>query len=126
MGWLGCTLKTSTKTARAFFGSPRHSIGDTTLAFGQSFTLQTTVQNQGAGEADATKLTYYRSTDATISISDTPFGFDTVGNLNALATSTESISSTAPENGGPTTTVLALRAFPERLILTITALLACR
>ena len=76
------------------------SIGDTTLAFGQSFTLQTTVQNQGASEADATRLTYYRSTDATISISDTPFGSDTVGNLNALATSTESISSTAPENAG--------------------------
>ena len=76
------------------------SVGDTTLAFGQSFTLQTTVQNQGAGEADATTLTYYRSTDATISTSDTPFGSDTVGNLNALATSTESISSTAPENAG--------------------------
>ena len=47
------------------------SVSDNTLTTGQSFTLSATVRNQGTGSSAATTLRYYRSSDATISTSDT-------------------------------------------------------
>ena len=76
------------------------AISDSTLSFGQPFTLQVTVRNQGAGPADATTLDYYRSTDATISSSDTRIGSDYVSLLFASDTSAKSISLRAPEGAG--------------------------
>ena len=46
-----------------------------------------TVSNTGAGEPAATTLRYYRSTDATITTSDTSVGTDAVGALAASGTS---------------------------------------
>ena len=45
---------------------------------GGLFTLSATVQNSGDGEAEATTLRYYRSTDATVTTSDTSVGTDSV------------------------------------------------
>ena len=74
------------------------TISDSTLAFGQPFTLQATVRNQGSGPADATTLVYYRSIDATISSSDTRVGSDDVSLLFASDTRVESIALIAPED----------------------------
>ena len=76
------------------------SVSDSTLAFRQPFTLQVTVRNQGAFPSDATTLSYYRSTDATISPSDMRVGSDDVSLLFASDTSAESISLIAPEDAG--------------------------
>ena len=66
---------------------------------GASFTLRATVRNQGSGRSASTTLRYYRSTDATVSTSDTEIGTDYVSSLSASRTSAESISLTAPSAG---------------------------
>ena len=76
------------------------SVSDNTLTTGQSFTLSATVRNQGTGSSAATTLRYYRSSDATISTSDTSVGTDSVNGLSASGTSAESISLNAPSSSG--------------------------
>ena len=76
------------------------SVTDARPITGSSFTLSATVRNEGAGAAAATTLRYYRSTDATITTSDTSVGTDSVGALAASGTSAESISLTAPATAG--------------------------
>ena len=79
-------------------GSP--SVDDSSPETGGSFTLSATVTNSGDAQAAATTLRYYRSTDATISSSDTEVGTDAVGVLSASGTSAESIGLTAPASAG--------------------------
>ena len=67
---------------------------------GASFTLSATVSNAGDGESVATTLRYYRSTDGTITTTDTAVGTDAVGTLAASGTSAQSISLTAPSTAG--------------------------
>ena len=78
----------------------RASVSDNTLTPGQSFTLRATVRNNGTEQAAATTLRYYRSSNATISSSDTEVGTDGVSSLPAGDTSAESISLTAPSSAG--------------------------
>ena len=75
------------------------SVNDSTLAFGQPFTLRATVRNQGDGEPEPTVLFYYRSTDATITSDDTQISAD-VANLETSNVVTKSLSLTAPEEAG--------------------------
>ena len=79
-------------------GAP--SVNDGSLETGKSFTLSAAVTNAGDRESPATTLRYYRSTDATITASDTQVGTDAVGVLSALGTSAESIDLTAPATAG--------------------------
>ena len=79
-------------------GSP--SVDDASPETGGSFTLSATVSNDGDAEAPATTLRYYRSTDATITTSDTEVDTDAVGALAAAGTSEQSISLTAPATAG--------------------------
>ena len=79
-------------------GSP--SVSDSSPETGRSFTLSATVSNQGMEESAATTLRYYRSTDATISSSDTAVGTDALGVLAASGTSNQSITLTAPSTAG--------------------------
>ena len=79
-------------------GSP--SVNDNSPTTEGAFTLSATVRNDGDGAAAATTLRYYQSTDATITTSDTEEGTDSVGGLSAGATSSESISLTAPSTAG--------------------------
>ena len=79
-------------------GTP--TVSDTSPETGASFTLSATVSNAGDGESVATTLRYYRSTDVTITRSDTAVGTDAVGALAASGTSAESISLTAPATAG--------------------------
>ena len=76
------------------------SVSESDVEPGASFTLSATVRNGGDGEAAATTLRYYRSTDATITTGDTEVGTDAVSALAASAASVESISLTAPSSAG--------------------------
>ena len=79
-------------------GTP--TVSDSSPETGATFTLSATVTNAGNGSSAATTLRYYRSTDATISSSDTAVGTDSVRSLLASGTSAESISMTAPADAG--------------------------
>ena len=59
-----------------------------------------TVHNQGGGGSAATTLRYYRSTDATISTSDTEVGTDAVGTRPRLTNYAGTIKLTAPTTPG--------------------------
>ncbi|MEE4376150.1 MAG: CARDB domain-containing protein [Candidatus Competibacteraceae bacterium] len=76
------------------------NVSDTTPTPGQSFTVNATVKNQGDGASGGTTLRYYRSTDATISSTDTSLGTDPVSGLSPNNSSPESLSTTAPNNPG--------------------------
>ena len=76
------------------------TVNDNSPATGAPFTLSATVRNAGDGESAATTLRFYRSTDKTITTSDTSVGTAAVGGLAASATSSESISLTAPSTAG--------------------------
>ena len=73
---------------------------DDSPAAGAAFTLSATVANEGGASAAATTLRYYRSTDATITTSDTEAGTDSVAGLAAAATSEQSVDLTAPSSPG--------------------------
>ena len=76
------------------------TVSDSTPDAGESFTLSTTVRNQGGDRSASTTLRYYRSSNATISTSDTEVGTDPVSALDAAASSSESITLTAPSEAG--------------------------
>jgi len=73
---------------------------DTTVSPGERFTLSATVRNRGTGDATATTLRYYRSTDNRISANDTQVGTDRVSALETNRIGDESISLTAPTTPG--------------------------
>ena len=52
------------------------------------------------GRFEATTLRYYRSTDTTISTSDTEVGTDAIPALGARGSSTQSVDLTAPSEAG--------------------------
>ena len=85
------------------------TVDKSTLAPGESFTLTATVRNQGIGNSGAATLTYYRSTDTTITTTDTPVGeadtIDILSGSNTLNqvyanTSTQTVELTAPSEPG--------------------------
>ena len=73
---------------------------DDSLDGGTSFELGVTVLNQGDEQATATTVRYYRSTDATITSSDTEIGTDTVSSLAAGNQLEVSTGPTAPLDAG--------------------------
>ena len=77
---------------------PYHSAGN--LLVGASFTLNATVKNQGSAASGSTTLRYYRSTDDTITTSDTALGTDSVSSIASGGTSAQSIDLTAPSEAG--------------------------
>ena len=67
------------------------------LSVGERFELSATVRNQGnAGGGFLMTLTYYSSTDATITTTDTNVGSDLVSSLDPSETSDESVRLVAP------------------------------
>ena len=67
---------------------------------GASFTLSATVRNGGDGSSGPTTLTYYRSTDSTITLSDTKVGDSYVDGIAASGSRPLSIQLTAPLEAG--------------------------
>ena len=76
------------------------SVSDRRPTAGASFTLSATARNDGDGDAAATTLRYYRSSDSTITTSDTQVSTDAVGTLAASGSSSESVNLTAPSSAG--------------------------
>ena len=74
--------------------------GLASLSPGGSFSLSVGVRNDGNGSSAATTLRYYRSTDATVTTSDTEVDTDDLPSLAPSATSTQSVSLTAPTTAG--------------------------
>ena len=66
-------------------------VSDSDPTAGAAFTLSATVRNDGEGDSAATTLRYYRSTDETITSSDTEVGTDVVAGLTASGTSSQSV-----------------------------------
>ena len=92
------TVVVSSQAPDLEVGTPTVSNANPTPSI--SFMLSATVSNSGTGGAASTTLRYYRSTDATITTSDTQVGTDAVEALVASGTSAESISLTAPSTAG--------------------------
>ena len=67
---------------------------------GETFWLLVTVHNQGDVQSAATTVRYYRSSDATITTSDTQEGTDAVNPLLPSTNSGETIRLTAPSTAG--------------------------
>lgn len=76
------------------------TINNSTLIPSQNFRLSTAVKNQGNSSSTATTLTYYRSTNRTISQSDTSVGTDSVSVLAANSSRPQSINLNAPPTSG--------------------------
>ena len=76
------------------------SVSDSGPTAGTKFTLSVTVRNDGDGASGVTTLRYYRSTDTTITTSDTEVGTDTVTGLTALGSASESVELTAQSTPG--------------------------
>lgn len=70
------------------------------VAPGTALTLSADVRNLGTTAAPATNLSYYRSTDSTISATDTRTGSVPMAGLPAAAAATASVSVTAPGTVG--------------------------
>ena len=76
------------------------SVSDSTPTAGGNFTLSATVRNDGGGASGVTTLRYYRSTDGTITTSDTVVGTDAVTGLSTSGSVSESVDLTAPSSPG--------------------------
>ena len=75
-------------------------VSDSDPTAGAAFTLSATVRNDGEGDSAATTLRYYRSTDETITSSDTEVGTDVVAGLTASGTSSQSVELAGPAMPG--------------------------
>ena len=75
-------------------------VSDSSVIPGAGFTLSATVRNRGGSRSESTTLHYYRSSDSTISTSDTEVGTDSVFGLSGGASGVESIRLTAPNSPG--------------------------
>ena len=78
----------------------RPTVSESSPTAGASFTLSTTVRNQGNGSSASTMLRYYRSGDSTITTGDTEVGTDYVYRPDAGESGDESVSLTAPSTPG--------------------------
>ena len=76
------------------------TVDDSTPETGDSFTLSATVRNRGNASSASTTLRYYRSSDSTITTSDTQVGTDSVSGLSSSGSTSESINLTAPSTAG--------------------------
>ena len=76
------------------------SVSDSAPAAGTDFTLSVAVRNAGGEASEATALRYYRSTDATITTSDTEVGTEAVAELAPSGSGSQSVELTAPPTPG--------------------------
>ena len=76
------------------------SVSDGQPTAGDSFTLSATVRNDGDGDAPATTLRFYLSTDAAISTDDTEIGTAVVAALATAVSASASVDLAAPADPG--------------------------
>ena len=75
-------------------------VSDSSPMAGQFFTLSSTVRNRGPGISGYTTLSYYRSSDSTVTLADTEVGANRVSGLIASGSSAESALTHAPPSSG--------------------------
>ena len=75
-------------------------VNDNILTTEQAFILRARMQNQGTDESPELVLSYYRSSNRTITTRDTQVGTDEVGSLAASSIRNESIRLMAPSTSG--------------------------
>ncbi len=97
----GTLLSQTPSVSTADFVVEPPTVSQSAPTAGATFTLETTVRNQGSDPAGSTTLNYYRSTDSTITASDTLVGTSAVAALAGYGSRAESISLTAPLIAGP-------------------------
>ena len=103
-----CSSSVAVTVARPSSGVPDLRMGGITasadlLRVGTSFSLRSTVSNQGnrdGGSSNTTTLRFYLSTDSTISSADAELGTGDVGGLSFGRNQTLSIDLTAPATAG--------------------------
>ena len=71
----------------------------TSINAGGNISLSATVRNSGTGQSGSTTLRYYRSSNRTISTSDTRIGTDSVSALSAGRSGNESVTVTGHNSG---------------------------
>ena len=76
------------------------AVSENSPAAGIRFTLSATVRNNGDGASPPTTLRYYRSSDASITASDTEVATSAVAGLAANASAIQSVEVTAPSTSG--------------------------
>jgi hypothetical protein len=76
------------------------NLTEMTLSPGQSFTANAAVRNQGNTTSNSTSVHYYRSTDSTITPSDTQVSMHQVSSLQPGGLFSDNASSTAPNTPG--------------------------
>ena len=97
-------------------------VSDTTLTSGQEFTLSARVRNQGSASSVGTTLRYYRSSDSTISTSDTSVDSDRVDLPCLLIVAVRNASiSPHPARQAPIITLPVWRVLLAKVIPIITA-----
>ena len=79
-------------------GTP--TVGVNTLAPGETFTLETSIENRGTGTTPSTTLKWYSSLNSNISVHDTKVGSASVSSLNAGGSHTTQIDLVAPLAAG--------------------------
>ena len=102
---MGRLTNLSTAPGREFRDAPGlvvapPTVSDDSPVTGATFTLSVTVRNDGQGDSAAATLSYYRSSDATLTKSDTEVGTVAVEALSALASRDYSIDVAAPAEAG--------------------------
>ena len=77
------------------------SVSPAAVEPGDTVRLSATVRNQGGVSAEGTRLRFFRSSDSTISASDTPVGtVEDIGTLSAGGSSSKSTDTRAPSSPG--------------------------
>ena len=99
------------------------SASESTVEPGERFRLSATVRNRGSGDARSTRLRYYRSSDASISTSDTEVDTDSVSSLDADETSDEWTISRHRTHPAPTISERVWTVCEMRAIRAIIALM---
>ena len=95
-----CSSAVSGSGKSADLAATEPSVSDHHPAAGAQFTLSVSVRNVGARDASATTLRYFLSEDATITTADAEVGTDTVAELGAAGSSSQSVELTAPHTEG--------------------------
>ena len=76
------------------------TLSQSSLRPNQRFNISATVFNRGSANSNSTRLRYFRSSNSTISRSDTQLGTDNIGSLNPNNTSIQSTNVSAPSVTG--------------------------
>ena len=94
-----CSSSVKVRVAHDLLVEPL-TVSDSAPAAGASITLSATVRNVGNGDSFPTNVSFYRSSDATITTADTELDRDSIPNLDPARSASGSVSVAAPYTPG--------------------------